>query len=138
MTDRALPDVAHPDFAPFWSGCREARLLVPSCALGHLTWPPRPICQTCFEWNLSWTEVSGSGSLYSWTVVHRTRLAGYTGRTPYVVGMVSLNSAPSIRMLGRCDVAIDDLTVGLPLAVAFERVDAEVSLPYWRGATGAR
>jgi uncharacterized OB-fold protein len=132
MKGRLGPDTGHPDFSPFWEGCKEQRLLIPSCRNGHLNWPPRPVCQTCYEWNEKWVEVAGRGSLYSWTVVHKTRLQSHATETPYVVGVVELQRSPLVRMLGRCELDPATAEVGLDLAVDFHPVSPDLTLPFWR------
>lgn len=134
MSARALPDVDHPDFAPFWAGCAEGRLLVPTCGNRHTFWPPRPACPECAEWVAEWTEVRGSGRLYSWTVVHRTRQPWFADRTPYVVGIVTLDPDHTIRMVGRCEIDPAVARDGLHLQVGFEDAGHRVHLPYWREA----
>jgi uncharacterized OB-fold protein len=134
VSSQAVPDTSHPDFAPFWQGCNEGRLLVPSCERGHLNWPPRPVCQVCYEWNRSWVEVSGHGSLFSWTVVHRTRLHPFASQVPYVVGVIALAAAGGLRMLGRCNIELAAAKVGLELVVDFEQIEPNVALPVWRRA----
>lgn len=129
---RGVPDVTHPDFARFWQGCAEGRLVVPRCGSGHLVWPPRPACPRCFKLVRDWTEVGGSGRLYSWTVVHRTHLPWYSGRTPYVVGIVALDLEQTVRMVGRCELAPEDAREGIELTVGFEETERQVRVPYWR------
>jgi uncharacterized OB-fold protein len=133
MTTRLLPDAAHPDFAPFWQGCAERRLLMPRCGNGHLIWPPRPACPQCTELVADWAEVPGTGRLYSWTVVHRTRLRWYAERTPYVVGIVSLDHLQPVRMVGRLELDGEPAD-GLELSVDFEDA-GRLSLPFWRART---
>lgn len=131
-----LPNIEEPDFAPFWDGCKERRLLLPRCARGHLSWPPRPVCHTCQADTTGWTEVPGRGRLFSWTVVHRTRLRGYADLTPYTVVIVALDQDPSIRLLGRCEGAPPGLAHGMAMEVVYVPAGGVV-LPCWRPATGA-
>jgi uncharacterized protein len=132
MTTRVLPDAAHPDFAPFWQGCAERRLLMPRCGNGHVIWPPRPACPLCTELVADWAEVSGTGRLYSWTVVHRTRLRWYAERTPYVVGIVELDGSQPVRMVGRCELDPGSVRDGLELSVDFEEAGRQLTVPFWR------
>lgn len=134
MSARVLPDTAHPDFAPFWRGCAERRLMMPQCGNAHLIWPPRPACPLCGELVQSWADGPTTGRLYSWTVVHRTRLAWYAERTPYVVGIVRLDHPQQLRVVGRCDVAPDALAEGLALVLDFEDAGKQVHVPFWRPA----
>jgi uncharacterized protein len=135
MSGRVLPDASHPDFAPFWRGCAERRLLMPRCADGHVIWPPRPACPRCGAAVAQWAEVAGTGRLYSWTVVHRTRLRWYAERTPYVVGIVELDGDQPVRMVGRCALDPDAVAEGLELVVDFEDAD-RLTMPFWRAPAG--
>jgi uncharacterized OB-fold protein len=132
MKSQQVPDTSHPDFATFWEGCRERRLLVPGCKNGHLNWPPRPVCQKCYEWNETWAEVPGRGCLYSWTVIHRTRLQLHVPSLPYVVGVVELAGPHTLRMLGRCEIEPSAAKAGLNLIVDFHDARPGVSVPFWR------
>jgi acetyl-CoA acetyltransferase/uncharacterized OB-fold protein len=127
------PDLDDPDFAPFWAGCRDERLLLPRCGQGHRYWPPRPACPRCQDTARDWQEVAPAGWLYSWTVVHRTPLPAFQALTPYVVGVVELVAHPGLRLLGRCQCDPGLLRVGLPLHAEFEHVTEQFSLPLWRG-----
>jgi len=127
------PDLDDPDFAPFWAGCREERLLVQRCGRGHLHWPPRPACPQCRDTARGWQEVDGTGWLYSWTVVHRTPLPAFQARIPYVVGVVELGTHPGVRLLGRCLADPGQLRIGLPMRAVFEHVTEQFSLPLWCG-----
>jgi uncharacterized OB-fold protein len=134
MTGYRIPDPNAPDFAPFWQGCREGRLLVQRCANGHLSWPPRPACPRCQDLTRDWVEVAGFGWLYSWTVVHRTPMKEFARRTPYAVAIVELCANPVLRMLGRCLGDPAKLRLGMPLRVWFEPVTDQFSLPVWQPA----
>jgi uncharacterized OB-fold protein len=127
------PDLDDPDFAPFWAGCRDERLMLPRCGQGHLHWPPRPACPRCQDTARDWQEVAPAGWLYSWTVVHRTPLPAFQALTPYVVGVVELVAHPGLRLLGRCRCDPGQLRIGLPLRAEFEHVTEQFSLPLWRG-----
>src|SRR4051812_35247248 len=119
MSSGLLPDASHPDFAPFWQGCASHRLVMPRCRNGHVIWPPRPACPACSALVGEWSEVAGSGRLYSWTVVHRTILPWYAERTPYVVGIVTLDPAQPLRMVGRCELDPADIVDGIEMVVDF-------------------
>ncbi|WNI19011.1 Zn-ribbon domain-containing OB-fold protein [Actinacidiphila sp. ITFR-21] len=129
-----LPNVDEPDFAPFWAGCRLGRLLLPRCAEGHLNWPPRPVCRTCRADITDWTQVPGRGRLFSWTVVHRTRLRGYADLTPYTVVIVALDQDPAIRLLGRCVRPPARPAQGMPMETEYVPAAEGVVLPFWRPA----
>jgi uncharacterized OB-fold protein len=128
------PQLDAPDFAPFFDGCREHRLLVQRCRQGHLAWPPRPACPVCNDLTRSWEQVDGRGRLYSWTVIHRTSVASLASLLPFTVGIVSLDDHPAIRFVGRCLSDGSDLHLGTEMEVVFEQVDDRLTLPIWRRA----
>jgi hypothetical protein len=132
------PQLDAPEFAPFWHGCREHRLLVRRCANGHLTWPPRPACPVCGDLEPGWEQVEGKGTLYSWTVIHRTANKYLSAFLPFAVGIVTLERHPSIRFVGRCLAGGSDLYLGAAMEVVFERVDERLTLPVWRTAGGGQ
>lgn len=132
MPDSSLPDVSHPDFAPYWEAARGHRLVVMACADCHVRrWPPRPVCRACGSQRVEWPEVSGRGRLYSWTVVGRAVVPGFE-TVPYTVAVGQLDDEPGIRLLATLDNSGSAvLRIGRPLEIVF-RERALVSLPVWR------
>lgn len=128
---RPLPDPSFAEFAEFWRGTRENRLLVQQCAdCGTHRWPPRAACHACRGLDTRWVDASPTGTLYTWTVVEHQTVPGIAA--PYVVGLVALDEPDGVRFLGQV-VGIDpaDLTVGLPLTARFEAADEEIVLVNW-------
>jgi len=136
MTEpRPVPDVSHPDFAPYWEAARRHRLVVMSCADCHVRrWPPRPYCRACGSSRHAWPEVSGAATLYSWTTVGRAALPGFADNGPYSVAVGELDDEPSIRILATLEEAdVAGLHVGAPLQIGF-REQSLVILPVWHMA----
>ena len=78
--------------------------------------------------NLEWTAVSGRGTLYSFTVVHRAPSTAFAAEVPYVVAVVELDEG--VRLMSnliRC--APDAVRIGMPLKVAFRKLSDSVTLP---------
>jgi hypothetical protein len=116
----------------FWEHCAQERLCFQRCT-GCGTWRhlPRVLCAQCGSDNWEWRESSGRGRLYSWTVTHQAMLPQFAAEVPYVVAIVELEEGP--RMVTRLrDVAPSALALDLPLRVAFERLDADFALPFFR------
>lgn len=126
------PDIADPEFAEFWTGCAARRLMMPCCADGHRHWPPRPICRFCGRATSHWVEVAPYGQLYSWTIIHQTRLASFAAKVPYVVALATLRDLPSIRFVARCSGRFDLLRVGAELELRFDEVIQGLRVPYWQ------
>ena len=115
---------------PHWEGCVEGVLRVQRCdECGSFVFVPSPVCGGCRGTKLSWVESSGRGTLYSYTTVHRPQQPVF--EVPYVVAIVELEEGWHM-LSNLVDVAIDDVAIGMPLEVSFERKSDEIVLPYFR------
>lgn len=64
---------------PFWDGTKRGELLVQRCPeCGHNVWTPQLACNRCLNESLQWTRVSGRGTIYSFTVMHRAATPAFT------------------------------------------------------------
>jgi uncharacterized OB-fold protein len=135
------PDLADPELAPFWAGASVGRLLVQRCdSCGTLRWPPRAACAACGGSRLGWAEVSGAGSVYSWTEVHRSPLPYFRLHVPYAVALVELREDPRLRMLGLLEPGPQaggdaPVSIGMDVRVRFRDVAPGVRLPTWISST---
>jgi uncharacterized OB-fold protein len=129
MSERPAP-VPDRDTAPFWDGARGGELRIQRCAAcGRFVFYPRAVCPHCMADSLAWVVATGRGSVYSFTVVHRTS-DEFQSEVPFTVGLVELDEG--VRMMARLDIA--EPVVGMPVQVVFERVSDELSLPHFKEA----
>ena len=87
-----FPYLPHEDAisAPFWAATRERKLVIQYCSTcDQFQRYPRAICISCATENLTWREVSGKGTVDSWTTVHRAPAEGFV--PPYVIARVLLS-----------------------------------------------
>ena len=57
---------------PFWRASADGRLVVQRCsACGHWRWPPQLACPECLSEAGEWITTAGTGTVYSYSVVHR-------------------------------------------------------------------
>ena len=72
MADAARPaPILTDDNAVFWEGAREHRLVAQRCAsCGRLRHPPRPMCPRCRSLEVEIVELSGRGTVYSFSIIH--------------------------------------------------------------------
>lgn len=57
--------------ARFWDGLAEGRFLATRCTrCSHLAFPPQSVCSACGSGSIAWSELAGTGRLYSLTTVH--------------------------------------------------------------------
>jgi uncharacterized protein len=117
----------------FLTGLAERRFLVPKCQdCGDYNWPPYPACRTCLSESLRWTHVSGAGTLFSFTVVHRGPGA-FGAEVPYVIALGELaeQPRPCLVLANLVDIAPDDVRVGMAIEIAFQDIPDE-NITMWR------
>jgi len=141
MLDEALLPRADGVHAPFWTGCREGELRIQRCPVtGRLMFPPRPVNSWSPRRAPEWVAVSGRGTLWSVIEPHPPLMLSFTDLAPYNAVIVALEEDPAIRLVGNLvvapgapinSVAYDDIAIGAPVRVVFERINDEVSLPRW-------
>jgi uncharacterized protein len=130
----ALPAPApaiNPETTEFWAATAAGRLLVKRCQdCDSLIWYPRAICPECSSLRTEWFEVSGRGSIYSYTVNYRGE-GVYQGAPPFVLAYVELDEG--LRMMTNIVAASEaDLAVGLPVEVVFHDTGEGTALPRFR------
>jgi uncharacterized OB-fold protein len=120
--------------APFWDALRRHELVVQQCAAcGRLRFIPSELCPECHSPDAGWALVSGRGTVYTFSVVHRAPTPAYQADAPYVVAYVELDEGP--RMPARLvDIAPDAVTVGMPVTVVFDDVEPDLTLCRFRPA----
>src|SRR4029453_6934512 len=129
--DKPLPGITE-DGAPYWAACREGRLAAQRCtACGHLRFPPSVICPKCLAEAHEWTTLSGRGHIYSFIVVHRPQHPAFFADAPYNVAIVELDEGIRLHT-NVVECANEDLHIGMPVEVVFERIDDEVTRPKFR------
>ena len=127
--------------APFWRGCQEGVLRVQQCPVSkRLLFPPRPLNSWSPRHPPVWTEVSGRGTIWSVIEPHPPLMLNFTDLAPYNSIIVALEEDPTIRMVGNlvpeAGAAInalhyEDIRIGTPVQVVFERINEEITLPRW-------
>jgi uncharacterized OB-fold protein len=119
--------------AGYWAAAARGVLALPRCQVcRRYAFPPRNVCPECGTTDPAYaTEaVDGGAVVRSWTVVCDAFLPGFTGDAPYVLVDVELDAQPDLRMIGRLVDGPDaPLRVGAHVAVTFDRVDDDFSVP---------
>jgi uncharacterized protein len=134
-----IPDEAS---APFFAGAREEKLMLLRCGscetfmspTAYLGVPVRPRCLHCFSPELHWTPSSGRATLYSFAVMHQLYDEAFAAELPYNIAVVETEEG--VRLTSRVvDCPNDELRIGMPLQVTFERRSDDVSIPVFRAPT---
>jgi uncharacterized OB-fold protein len=133
MTATPSPVVDDPDTGGFWQAARRGVLAVQWCDRCrqpiHL---PRPQCPRCTSTNLSWRDVDGEATVYSWAVVRHPVHPGFP--VPYTVALVALTEYPSVRLMARVDGA-PSLREGQRMRFLARPDSTGVMLPHWEPVT---
>ena len=96
--DFPLPDVDDPLTAPYFAGAARGELMITRCeSCAACVWYPRDECPRC-SGPLTWTAVSGRGTLFSWATVRRAFLPAFADRVPFVTALVALAEDPAVRL----------------------------------------
>ena len=114
----------------FWDGTRVGELRIQRCvACGALRHPPGPMCTACGTASAGgYVTAAGTGEVYSYVVHHHPPVPGK--ELPIVIALVALPEG--VRMVGELrGAAPDEVRVGTPVQVIFDRVDDELTLPSW-------
>ncbi|HYR96996.1 MAG TPA: OB-fold domain-containing protein [Candidatus Binatus sp.] len=131
VIEKPLPAVTE-DGAPYWEGCREGQLRVQRCtACSHLRWPPSVLCPECLAEGGDWMALSGRGAVYSFIIVHRPQHPAFFDDVPYNVAIVELEEGIRLHT-NIVDCPNENLRIGLPVEVVFQKVNDEVTLPRFR------
>ena len=131
--DRPLP-TPNPFSKPFWEATKRHQLVLQKCDdCGTFRYYPRPRCPECLSGNATWTEVSGRGAVYSFTIVHRPLARWFQDKVPLVCAVIELDEG--VRMVSNVDnIDPKDVKIGLRVRVIFDDVDEEITLPKFEPA----
>lgn len=133
-----MPDVLPPlpqpgpDNREFWDGCRRHELRIQRCRdCGTHRFAPKPSCPRCGALACEWVTCAGTGTVYTWTVIHSPTLPAFSALTPYAAGLIELPEG--VFMTGQIrGVDPHQITVGMRVKVEFDDVAEDFSLPHWR------
>ncbi|MFJ8950403.1 Zn-ribbon domain-containing OB-fold protein [Streptomyces sp. NPDC102340] len=119
--------------APYWEAAARHTLVLARCGrCSAFALPPGVTCPHCHttDPDFSYEQVSGRGTVRSWTVVRQSALPGLADEVPFALVDVELDEQAGLRMIGRLlDGPNSPLRVGDRVRVAFEDVAAGVSVP---------
>jgi len=115
---------------PYWDALHEGRLVAQECGdCGRVQHPPLPRCGSCHSAELSWRDLAGTGTIYSYTIVHHAAHQALADKVPYAVGLVELDEGP--RVVADFVGDLDAVLVGARVEASFEPVTEEISLAHF-------
>ena len=128
-----------PEDEAFWQACKEHRLLIRHCnACQRFFHPPMPSCAHCGSTDVGWQQVSGNGTVFSYTIAHHAVHKALKGFGPYNIVVVLLDDAGDVRLVSNVvDAEPGELRIGLAVTVHWEEVEGGMVLPRFRKAVAA-
>ena len=140
MADALRPaPILTDDNAAFWEAAREHRLVAQRCAsCRRLRHPPRPMCPHCRSLDAELVELSGQGTVYSFSIIHYPPTPFFD----YPVLAVLVDLDEGIRLVSNL-VGVDPASiegtslVGARVAVGWVSADGDAELPVFHLAEGA-
>ncbi|HSS10364.1 MAG TPA: OB-fold domain-containing protein [Acidimicrobiales bacterium] len=100
---------------------------------GHYVHYPRPICEECLSTDLAPEQVSGKGSLYSYTVVVQPFHPYFVDKVPYVLAVVELVEQAKLKITTNIvECAEEELHVAMPVEAVFRTLASDLTLPLFR------
>ena len=127
--ERTYPAPAtNPETKRFWDAAKQEKLLICKCLdTGDYFYYPRSISPFSFTTNVEWVEASGTGTIFSVSVMERAA-------EPYAIGYVELDEGPRI-MTNFVDCDFNSLKIGQKVQVTFRPTEGgEYKLPVFKPA----
>lgn len=107
--------------APFWAGLDRAAVHIQRCrACQRYIFHPRDFCPRCGEREPEWRDVSGRGTVYSFTLAEVPVAADFAHLPPQIIAIVELEE--DVRLATTLvGVDPDDVRIGMPVGPVFDR-----------------
>ena len=119
------------DTKPFWDGAKAGKLMVQYCKdTGRFQHYPRPVSIFTGSRNLEWREVSGKGTVFSYTIAHRGTPA-FVGAEPYAIVSVTLDEGVNL-IAGMVHCKAEDLKVGMKVKAYWHPLESGEHLLMWQ------
>ncbi|HHX35832.1 MAG TPA: acyl dehydratase [Gammaproteobacteria bacterium] len=99
--------------APFWDGLKDGKILMQHCAdCEKWTFYPRRHCSHCLSSNVEFKQVSGEGTLYTYTVARIPTLPEFAGPEPQLMAVVELDEGVRVNttLVGLTE---DEIEIGM-------------------------
>jgi uncharacterized protein len=122
----------------FWDGVDAHKLMILRCnnCQHYIHWP-KVVCRFCLSTDLSPAEVSGRGTIATFTLPLQAFHPYFRGK-PYVLAVIQLEEQESLKLVSNVvDIAPDDVRVGMPVEVTFREVAPGYTLPLFKPAAGS-
>jgi uncharacterized OB-fold protein len=134
MSDAVQPAPVVPDptptSQPFWDALAEGRVELQHCrSCSGWVYYPRSRCSHCLSEDLAWEEISGEGTLYTFTVARQPTTPAFSETENLLIAVVELDEGPHVTTSLE-QVAIEDVVAGMRVKPCFVPTDGVTLLRY--------
>lgn len=117
---------------PFWKALRNEQVLLQRCNdCGKWIFYPRSNCPSCLSTDLAWHQISGEGTLYTFTVTRQATAPHFVDEVPQLIAMIDLNEGVRLTSTLVANES-DDLKIGAKVVPVFDHINDEVTLLRYR------
>jgi uncharacterized OB-fold protein len=115
-----------------WAAAREGRLALQHCEdCGRFTHYPSAVCEHCLSTNIGTKDVSGTGTVETFSVVYRAFSPDFADDVPYAVALVKLDEGVNL-LTWVTGIDPEDVRIGMRVQATFEQVSDEIWLHRFR------
>jgi len=116
---------------PYWDAAKDHQLKLPKCGdcqqyceLGASH------CRHCLSQNISWVEHSGSGKVYSFTIIRFPVIPSLQDSVPYVPAVIELDGVDGLKLISNVvDAPLSEIEIGSAVSLRWHDRQDGVSLP---------
>ena len=124
-----------PTSQPFWDALSEGRVEIQRCDdCGAWVHYPRARCNSCLSDALTWTGVSGEGTVYTFTVARQPTTPAFAGVENPIIAVVELDEGPRVTTSLE-EVEPADVAIGMRVTPVFVPASDQITLLRHRPTT---
>lgn len=129
MTGNAPPSpTPNADSRPYWEALAGGHVSAQRCErCGAVHVYPVAGCQVCGGTAFSRVSLAGTGSIYSYTVIHRPPIPAFAGQTPYILAIIDLEGGG--RILAPVAMPTSEVRIGVRVRLAPQSLADGIALP---------
>lgn len=121
-----------PETQPFWDACNENKFLVQKCSdCGKPQYHYRAFCCHCWSEAVNDVEISGHGTVWTFSVVNRNLTPAFSSWGRYAVGVVELPEGVKVVSKLEAD-DVDSIRIGSAVRLEFCKANDGQNIPVFR------
>lgn len=113
--------------AELWEAWSDGRLCLQGCSdCGTLQHPPGQVCAACHSTAMTLVDIKDSGTLVTWSTVHRAPAPAFAADVPYSVAIIAVRGGALVQARISAGTSTEGLYVGQPIRVKLGEVAGRV------------